>query len=80
VSIGRHRFHRAERHDPLSRSRRDRILKVIKELGYSQNMLVRGLRGKLKPVVGINVPTTAIAYFLAVMDEFDEVASTNVRH
>jgi len=62
---------------PVSRSRRDRVLKVIKELGYSQNMLARGLRGKRTPVVGVCVPQTSIAYFSALMEAFEEVASKN---
>jgi LacI family transcriptional regulator len=62
---------------PVSRSRRDRVLKIINELGYSQNMLARGLRGKRTPVVGVCVPQTTIAYFSALMEAFEEVASKN---
>lgn len=61
----------------VSKRRRDRVLKVIKELGYSQNMLARGLRRNRSPVVGLCVPHTSIAYFSALVDAFEEVASSN---
>lgn len=62
---------------PVSEARRERVLKVIQELGYSQNMLAQGLRRKRSPVVGICVPNTSIAYFSALMDAFEEVASSH---
>lgn len=62
---------------PVSEARRERVLKVIQELGYSQNMLAQGLRRKRSPVVGICVPNTSIAYFAALMDAFEEVASSH---
>lgn len=60
---------------PVSAKRRERVLKVIQELGYSQNMLAQGLRSKRSPVVGVCVPQTSIAYFAALMEAFEEVAS-----
>jgi LacI family transcriptional regulator len=62
---------------PVSERRRERVLKVIRELGYSQNMLAQGLRRKRSPVVGVCVPQTSIAYFAALMEAFEEVASMN---
>jgi LacI family transcriptional regulator len=62
---------------PVSKAKRDRVLKAIQELGYSQNMLAHGLRRKRSPVVGLCVPHTSIAYFSALVDAFEEVASSN---
>jgi LacI family transcriptional regulator len=60
---------------PVSESRRERVLKVIQELGYSQNVLAQGLRRKRSPIVGVCVPHTSIAYFSALMEAFEEIAS-----
>ncbi len=61
---------------PVSESRRERVMQVIQELGYSQNVLAQGLRKKRSPIVGVCVPHTSIAYFSALMEAFEEVAST----
>jgi LacI family transcriptional regulator len=62
---------------PVSKAKRDRVLNAIQALGYSQNMLAHGLRRKRSPVVGLCVPHTSIAYFAALVDAFEEVASSN---
>ncbi|WP_165923665.1 LacI family DNA-binding transcriptional regulator [Bosea sp. BK604] len=61
----------------VSEARRQRVLDVIKELGYSPNMLALGLRRKRSPVVGICVPQTSIPYFSALMEAFEEVAAAH---
>src|SRR6478672_4776321 len=55
---------------PVSESRRERVMQVIQELGYSQNVLAQGLRKKRSPIVGVCVPHTSIAYFSALMEAF----------
>jgi LacI family transcriptional regulator len=59
----------------VSEARRQRVLKAIGELGYTQNMLAMGLRRRRSPVVGICVPSTTIPHFTALMEAFEEVAS-----
>jgi LacI family transcriptional regulator len=59
----------------VSEARRQRVLKTMEELGYSQNMLAQGLRRRRTPVVGICVPFTSITYFAALVDAFEDVAS-----
>jgi LacI family transcriptional regulator len=60
---------------PVSDAKRQRVLKAVADLGYSQNMLAQGLRRKRSPVVGLCVPFTSISYFSALVDAFEEVAS-----
>ena len=62
---------------PVSKDRRERVLKAIEELGYTQNMLAQGLRSNRSPIVGMCIPHTAIAYFSALVDAFDEIAASN---
>ncbi len=59
----------------VSDVKRERVLKAVADLGYSQNMLAQGLRRKRSPVVGLCVPFTSISYFAALVDAFEEVAS-----
>jgi LacI family transcriptional regulator len=59
----------------VSEAKRERVLKAVADLGYSQNMLAQGLRRQRSPVVGLCVPFTSIAYFAALVDAFEEVAS-----
>ena len=61
----------------VGEARRQKVLSVIHELGYSPNMLALGLRRKRAPVVGICVPQTSIPYFAHLMEAFEEVASRN---
>jgi LacI family transcriptional regulator len=59
----------------VSEAKRERVLKAVAELGYSQNMLAQGLRRRRSPLVGLCVPFTSIAQFAALVDAFEEVAS-----
>lgn len=59
----------------VSEIKRDRVLKAITELGYTQNMLAQGLRRRRSPIIGLCVPFTSITYFAALVDAFEEVAS-----
>lgn len=60
---------------PVSSARRERVEKAIEKLGYSQNPFAAGLRGRRAPMVGLCVPHTSVAYFAALVDAFEEVAS-----
>lgn len=60
----------------VSDVRRQRVLKAIEELGFKQNMLAQGLRRKSSPVVGLCVPLTSTSYFSALVDAFEDVASS----
>jgi LacI family transcriptional regulator len=55
--------------------RRLRVLKAIEELGYSQNLLAQGLRKRRSTMVGLCVPHTSNAYFSALVNIFEEIAS-----
>ena len=59
----------------VSEKRRLRVLKAIKELGYSQNLLAQGLRKRRSTMVGLCVPHTGSSYFAALVDMFEEIAS-----
>jgi LacI family transcriptional regulator len=59
----------------VSEVKRERVLKAVADLGYSQNMLAQGLRRRRSPLVGLCVPFTSIAQFAALVDAFEEVAS-----
>jgi LacI family transcriptional regulator len=59
----------------VSDAKRERVLKAIADLGYTQNMLAQGLRSRTSNVVGLCVPFTSISYFGALVDVFEEVAS-----
>jgi LacI family transcriptional regulator len=60
---------------PVSDQRRSRVQEAIEQLGYSQNPLAAGLRGRRPPIVGLCVPHTSVAYFAALVDAFEEVAA-----
>ena len=60
---------------PVGGDRRERVLAAIAQLGYRPNMLAHGLRRRRSPVVGICVPRTSIAYFAALVEAFEEIAS-----
>jgi LacI family transcriptional regulator len=59
----------------VSEKRRLRVLKAIKELGYSQNLLAQGLRKRRSTMVGLCVPHTGSSYFSALVNMFEEIAS-----
>lgn len=60
----------------VSDLRRQRVLAAIEELGFKQNMLAQGLRRRSSTVVGLCVPLTSTSYFSALVDAFEEVASS----
>jgi LacI family transcriptional regulator len=60
----------------VSQERRQRVLDAIEQLGFKQNMLAQGLRRKSSPVVGLCVPLTSTSYFSALVDAFEDVASS----
>jgi len=59
----------------VAEARRERVLKAIDALGYSQNPLARGLRTRRSTMVGLCVPHTSNAYFSALVNAFEERAS-----
>jgi LacI family transcriptional regulator len=59
----------------VSEARRERVLKAIEALGYSQNLLAHGLRKRRSNMVGLCVPHTSNAYFSALVNAFEEMAS-----
>lgn len=59
----------------VGESRRQRVLKAIEDLDYSQNLLAQGLRKRRSTVVGLCVPHTSSAYFAALVNAFEEIAS-----
>lgn len=59
----------------VSEARRERVLKAIADLGYTQNLMAQGLRRRLAPLVGLCVPFTSISYFSALVDAFEDVAA-----
>lgn len=58
----------------VSEAKRNRVLKAVEDLGYTQNLLAQGLRRHRSPLVGLCVPFTSISYFAALVDAFEEVA------
>jgi LacI family transcriptional regulator len=60
----------------VSDARRQRVLEAIETLGFKQNMLAQGLRRKFSPVGGLCVPQTSTSYFSALVDAFEDVASS----
>ncbi|WP_158287877.1 LacI family DNA-binding transcriptional regulator [Falsiroseomonas bella] len=65
---------------PVGGDRRDRVLAAVAQLGYRPNMLAQGLRRRRSPVVGICVPRTSVAYFAALVEAFEEIASDGGYH
>jgi LacI family transcriptional regulator len=61
--------------DSVGADLRDRVLKAIETLGYSQNLLAHGLRKRRSNMVGLCVPHTSNAYFSALVNAFEEIAS-----
>lgn len=61
--------------DSVSKARRERVLKAIEALGYSQNLLAQGLRKRRSNMVGLCVPHTSNTYFSALVNAFEEMAS-----
>lgn len=59
----------------VSRSRRERVLQAIDELGFSGSMLAKGMRGQNNSLVGFCVPNTGFANLAALIDTFDERSS-----
>jgi LacI family transcriptional regulator len=59
----------------VSDARRRRVERAIAALGYTQNLLAQGLRKRRSTMVGLCVPHTSIAYFSALMNAFEEMAS-----
>jgi LacI family transcriptional regulator len=65
---------------PVGGDRRERVLAAVAQLGYRPNMLAQGLRRRRSPVVGICVPRTSVAYFAALVEAFEEIASDGGYH
>ena len=59
----------------VSADRARRVHEAIERLGYTPNMLAHGLRRRRASVVGLCVPRTSVAYFAALVDAFEEIAS-----
>jgi LacI family transcriptional regulator len=59
----------------VSDERRKRVLQAVEALGYSQNLLAQGLRKRRSTMVGLCVPHTSVAYFSALVNAFEELAS-----
>lgn len=60
----------------VSESRRKRVLEAIEDLGFKQNMLAHGLRRNTLSIIGLCVPHTSTSYFAALVDAFEEFASS----
>lgn len=60
---------------PVSEKRRRRVMKAVKELGYSQNLLAQGLRKSRSTMVGLCVPHTSSSYFGVLVNAFEDMAS-----
>jgi LacI family transcriptional regulator len=63
----------ASRVSPLKRAR---VEQAIADLGYAQNSLAQSLRRQNSSLIGLCVPFTSISYFAALVDAFEEVASS----
>lgn len=59
----------------VSEGRRRAVERAILQLGYTQNLLAQGLRKRRSTMVGLCVPHTTNAYFSALMNAFEEMAS-----
>lgn len=59
----------------ITKARSERIERAIKELGFSGNLLARGMRKQQSPVVGLCVPYTTFSNFSSLVDALDEKVS-----
>jgi LacI family transcriptional regulator len=55
--------------------RRERVLNAIKELGFSESLLAKGMRAQRYPVVGLCVPDATFSGFASLLNALEEKAS-----
>jgi LacI family transcriptional regulator len=60
----------------VSPTKRARVEQAVLDLGYAQNTLAQNLRRRNSSLIGLCVPFTTISYFSALVDAFEEVASS----
>lgn len=60
---------------PVSSKRSDRIRQAIDELGFTGNLLAKGMRMQRSSVVGLCIPYTSLANFTVLVDKLDECVS-----
>lgn len=60
----------------VSADRRVKVEQAMLELGYLRNSLAQTLKSNHSRVVGVCVPTTASAYFLALLEALEEIAAS----
>lgn len=59
---------------PIDPATRQKVLKVIEELGYVPNAAARSLQLKKTKTIGILLPSIANAYYSAIVDGTEEIA------
>lgn len=59
----------------VSKERTQWIEKAIRDLGFSSNLLARGMRTQQPPVVGLCVPFTTFSNFSELVDELEQKVS-----
>ncbi|WP_410512845.1 LacI family DNA-binding transcriptional regulator [Paenibacillus sp. BR2-3] len=64
-------------HSYVSKEKREIVLKVIEELGYTPNPSARRLRGQLTTTIGVIVPRIVNPFFAYLVNSIEETAYQN---
>ncbi|MEW9669408.1 LacI family DNA-binding transcriptional regulator [Ammoniphilus sp. 3BR4] len=61
----------------VSKEKRERVLEVMRELGYTPNPAARRLRGQLTTTIGVIVPRIVNPFFSYLVDAMEKIAYRN---
>lgn len=64
-------------HPDISIERTKTIKKVAKEMGYTPNLMARGLSGRLSSTIGVVIPKIAHFFFSSIIEHIYDIAFQN---